>query len=89
MKKHTKGKVEQSHRMIGELGYYSTQVYTSDTVICTLDWAGHKDGKTTTSRREGNANLILHGNDVLVFTQRSTVVGKEPTLLQNKIIREY
>lgn len=65
--KHTQGKWQQSHRITDDEGNYSTEVYTDDTVICTLDWAGHKqkDGKTTTSRREANAKLIASAPELL------------------------
>ena len=61
----TKGKAKQSHRIIDKEGNYSTQVYTDDTIICNLGWAGHKedDGKTT-SRRDGNAELITEAFNV-------------------------
>ena len=62
----TKGKWEQSHRIIDEEDNYNTQVYNEDKVIRTLDWAGHKeyDVKTITSRRGANAKLIAEAGTV-------------------------
>ena len=84
--KHTIGIWKQSHRIIDEDENYATQVYTDDTIICTLDWAGHKedDGKTTTSRREANARLIAEAGTVANET------GKTPRQLadENKELLE-
>ncbi len=54
----TPNKWEQSHRIIDEDGMYGTEVFSGDTIICTMHWAGEKIENTTHSRREGNAKLI-------------------------------
>ena len=79
--KHTIGIWKQSHRIIDEDDNYATQVYTDDTIICTLDWAGHKedDGKTTSSRREANARLIAEAGTVANET------GKTPRQLADTV----
>lgn len=76
---HTKGECKKLHRITDDEGNYNTQVYTKDTVICTLKWAGHKekDG-TITSRRGANAKLIAEAFNVANET------GKTPRQLANE-----
>ena len=56
--KHTKGEWKQEHRVVDEEGMYSTEVFSGNTVICTMHWAGERIGNTTYSRSEANSKLI-------------------------------
>ena len=57
--KGTKGTVKQEHREVDEYGMFDTEVFSGDTIICTMHWAGERIGSTSHSRREDNANLIV------------------------------
>ena len=64
--KGTKGEWETEHRIIDARGIYSTEVYSDNTVICTMHWAGEQiDKHTIVSNREANAHLIASAPDLL------------------------
>jgi len=67
--KGTKGEWKQSHRPIDEDDNYRTEVYSGETEICGMYWAGEKEGNTTYSRRKENAKLIAAAPDLLEALQ--------------------
>ena len=68
--KGTKGDWETEHRIIDARGMYSTEVYSGNTVICTMHWAGEQiDKHTIVSNREANAHLIASAPDLLKALQ--------------------
>ena len=68
--KGTKGEWKQEHRIIDNGGMYATEVFSGDTVICSMKWCGEQiDEKTTTSRRPENAKLISSAPELLEVAQ--------------------
>lgn len=65
----TKGEWKQEHRIIDEEGMYGTEVFSGDTVICSMHWAGERIGNTTYSRRGENAKLIASAPKMLEALQ--------------------
>jgi len=63
--KGTKGPWKYAHRVIDAEGNYATQVFSNNTVICDMHWAGEKIGNLTHSRRPENAKLIAAAPDLL------------------------
>tara|TARA_R110002020_G_scaffold408587_1_gene618417 strand:+ start:1007 stop:1306 length:300 start_codon:yes stop_codon:yes gene_type:complete len=63
--KGTKGEWKQAHRPIDEDDNYRTEVYSGETEICGMYWAGEKVGNTTYSRRRENAKLIAAAPELL------------------------
>lgn len=63
----TKGNWKQEHRVVDEEGMYSTEVFSGDTVICEMKWAGERIGNTIHSKRAENAMLIAAAPQLLEF----------------------
>ena len=89
--KHTKGEWKQEHRVVDEEGMYSTEVFSGNTVICTMHWAGERIGNITYSRSKENAKLIAAApkmyeelSEIIEYINKMGVVSIAMQVIKNK-----